>query len=70
MATRKPKAKRRGRPPLPRDERREVYSVRLLREQAEQAKRLSVDGSLTTAVEFALKHWIEDNSPSNQTGDK
>jgi len=60
VVKRKAKAKRRGRPALPKGTQRQVYSVRLLSEQVDQAKALAVDGSLTTAVEHALGLWIDE----------
>ena len=63
---RKAKAKRPGRPELPQEDRRKVYSVRLPRDLAERATALAMDRKLTTAVEYALKLWLDEHSPSNQ----
>lgn len=61
---RKPKIKRPGRPALPKGERREVYSVRLPTALAERATAVAVDKKLTTAVEYALKLWLDEHDRS------
>lgn len=53
---RKPKAKRRGRPPLAKGVRREVRSVRL---PAALWARAEAYGELTATIERALTAWLD-----------
>jgi hypothetical protein len=52
----KPKAKRRGRPPLAKEDRRQVYSIRLLPALAARAQAYC---ELTATVERALTYWLD-----------
>jgi hypothetical protein len=61
---RKPKAKRRGRPPIAKGAVRQVYSVRLLPDLAKRAQERA--GGLTPAIEFALIQWLADNQGAKQ----
>lgn len=53
---RKAKPKRRGRPPLPKADRREVRSVRL---PAALWQRAEAYGELTATIERALTAWLD-----------
>lgn len=53
---RKPKAKRRGRPPLAKEARREVRSVRL---PAALWTRAEAYGEITATIERALTVWLD-----------